>query len=67
MEPGELGVTHPEIMITTPLTSRSGVWELSTDGRSSATYEDFWMMADYLAAKFADPGPEEDDDLDDEG
>jgi hypothetical protein len=67
MEPGDPGVTHPEIMITTPQTSRSGMWELSTDGRSTAIYDDFWLMADYLAAKFADPSPEEDDDPGDDG
>lgn len=46
--------TCAEIEITTPLTSRSGKWELSTDGRSSGTYDDFWMMVDFLANKFGE-------------
>jgi hypothetical protein len=44
--------TRAEIEITTPQTSRSGKWELSTDGCSSGTYDDFWMMVDFLANKF---------------
>jgi hypothetical protein len=45
-------LSQPEITITTPLSSGSGRWELFVDGRSSGTYDDFWLMADHLAARF---------------
>lgn len=47
---------HPEIAIKSPLTSLSGRWELSTDG-GTATYDDFWMMVDHLAAMFGESAP----------
>jgi hypothetical protein len=47
---------HPEVTITTPLTSRSGNWELSVGGESTQ-YSNFWMMVDHLAAKFGDIEP----------
>jgi hypothetical protein len=43
---------HPEIMIKSPLTSRSGMWELISDN-GTTMYDDFWMMADYLAGHYA--------------
>jgi hypothetical protein len=46
--------TRAEIEITTPLTSRSGKWEISTGERDSTVYDDFWMMVDFLAAKFGE-------------
>ena len=46
---------HPEIAITSPLTSRSGRWELSSpDG--TATFGEVQSMLDFLAAVF---GPAE--------
>ncbi len=48
---------HPEIGITTPLTSPSGQWEVSTaDGTSR--FGEVWAMLDFLAARF---GPVEHD------
>jgi hypothetical protein len=44
---------HPEISITTPLTSRSGKWELVIDD-STAQWDDFWLMIDHLADRFGD-------------
>jgi hypothetical protein len=44
---------HPEIQITAPLASRSGKWELSTEGSTTA-YEDFWTMIDELADRYGD-------------
>jgi len=41
---------HPEVEITTPLTSRSGLWELSTEG-SITTFSGVWAMLDFLAAQ----------------
>jgi hypothetical protein len=49
---------HPEITIVTPLTSRSGLWELSIDDDSTTEYSDFWMMIDHLAELFGDIGPQ---------
>ena len=46
---------HPEIAITTPFTSPSGQWELSTaDGTSR--FGEVGAMLDFLAARF---GPAE--------
>jgi hypothetical protein len=39
---------HPEIQITTPLTSKSGQWELTAKG-TTATFSDFWAMTGHLA------------------
>jgi hypothetical protein len=42
---------HPEIAITSPLTSRSGQWELTTaDG--TATFSAVQSMLDFLATRF---------------
>jgi hypothetical protein len=42
---------HPEIAITSPLTSRSGHWELTTtDGTD--TFSAVQAMLDFLAARF---------------
>jgi hypothetical protein len=42
---------HPEIAITTPLTSCSQLWEVSTaDG--TTTFGGVWAMLDFLAALF---------------
>jgi hypothetical protein len=42
---------HPEIAITSPLTSRSGQWEVTTaDG--TATFGAVQAMLDFLAARF---------------
>ncbi|MGH3248189.1 MAG: hypothetical protein ACRDOI_18595 [Trebonia sp.] len=51
---------HHEIQIKSPLTSRSGKWELTLDGATTATYDDFWMMVDFLAARFDDIVPDAD-------
>jgi hypothetical protein len=48
---------HPEIMIKSPLTSRSGRWELISDD-GTTLYDDFWMMVDYLAEHY-DREPED--------
>jgi hypothetical protein len=45
---------HPEIQITTPLTSRSGRWELTTDGDGCSAYSGFWEMVDALAERYGD-------------
>jgi hypothetical protein len=50
----------PEIKIRSPLTSRSGMWELIGDD-GTATYDDFWMMVDYLAVHY-DREPEDSED-----
>ncbi len=42
---------RPEIAITTPLASLSGLWELCVGGETSQ-YDDFWLMVDHLAAKY---------------
>jgi hypothetical protein len=47
-------------MIRSPLTSLSGRWELIGDD-GTATYDDFWMMADYLAEHY-DRQPEDSED-----
>jgi hypothetical protein len=51
---------HPEITIRSPLTSRSGQWELISDD-GTTTYDDFWIMADYLAEHY-DRKPEDSED-----
>jgi hypothetical protein len=58
---------RPEITIRPPQTSRSGHWELSTGERDSTIYDDFWMMADYLAARYADDEADDDEGQGDEG
>lgn len=45
-------MSQPEITITTPLTSRSGKWELSTGERDSTVYDNFWTMVDFLANRY---------------
>lgn len=42
---------HPEIAITSPLTSRSGLWELSADGETSA-FSGVWAMLDFLGTHY---------------
>ena len=45
--------TNPaEIVINPPLTSRSGLWELTTSGGGTTLYDDFWLMADFIAARY---------------
>lgn len=51
---------HAEIMIRSPLTSRSRQWELISDG-GTTYYDDFWLMADYLAEHY-DREPEDSED-----
>jgi hypothetical protein len=48
---------HPEITITSPLTSRSRLWELSAEGETTA-FSGVWAMLDCLAAQYgaADEG-----------
>lgn len=55
-----IGAAHPEIMIKSPLTSRSGRWELMIDN-GTTIYDNFWMMVDYLAERY-DNEPEGDED-----
>jgi hypothetical protein len=44
--------TNPaEIVINSPMTSRSGLWELTTSG-GTTLYDDFWFMADFIAARY---------------
>jgi hypothetical protein len=38
-------------MIKSPLTSRSGRWELSSQG-GTTIYDDFWLMVDFLADRY---------------
>jgi hypothetical protein len=45
---------HPDIRIITPLTSRTGRWELEIGEADTTSYSDFWIMIDHLAGKFAD-------------
>jgi hypothetical protein len=47
---------RPDIRIITPLTSRSGRWELEIGEADTPSYSDFWTMIDHLAGKFADIG-----------
>lgn len=47
---------HPEITITTPLTSRSRQWELYAQGEV-VQFDDFWFLVDHLAARFGDIEP----------
>jgi hypothetical protein len=46
--------THPEIRITIPLVSKSGLWELEIGDSDRTSYSDFWMMVDYLVGLFGD-------------
>lgn len=43
---------HPEITILTPLTSLSGLWELTTDDGTTTYYDDCEMMLDHLERRF---------------
>jgi hypothetical protein len=56
---------HPEIGITSPLTSMSGMWELRVHD-TTTLFNDFWMMVDHLAATFGEieswPGDDENND-----
>lgn len=52
---------HPEIAIKSPLTSLSGRWELSTDG-GTTTYSNFWLMVDFLAGRYDNDEPGDEDD-----
>ena len=49
-----------EIQITTPQTSGSGMWELSTDRVSRAAFDNFWVMVDYLADRYDGGDPDDD-------
>jgi hypothetical protein len=43
---------HPEISISSPLTSLSGMWELTIEGNDATSYADFWMMIDYISERY---------------
>jgi hypothetical protein len=45
---------HPEIAISSPLTSLSGMWELAVEGGDTTAYSGFWLMVDYLSERFQD-------------
>lgn len=45
---------HPEIGIMSPLTSRSGEWEVST-AEGTHGFSEVWAMLDFLASLFGPP------------
>ena len=42
-------MSKPDIEIVTPSSSRSRLWEVTTD-TGTALFDDFWMMVDFLSA-----------------
>lgn len=60
------GTGHPEIAISSPLTSPSGRWELDIEG-GTTQYGNFWMMVDYLADRYDNDDDPDDDETQPQG
>jgi hypothetical protein len=50
----KLEAAHPEITIKSPLSSKSGKWELEVGDADTTFFDSFWPMVDSLAGQYQD-------------